>query len=271
MSRPLQQASHRLKTRPAPSVKRGEASGAVVTDKPAKGAGAVRKAEREAATADAIKLDGTLATVVNEIQRLHNEIVSAARTSLSKAIRIGELLCRVRASRRGKWILWIKKNAPFSERTARNYIACFKRRGELQSANVADLSSAYALLCGPTRTTKSKHQQLTALVRKQAEKRIVDAKSNDGDADVTHMERESVLAETQSGKWRKSQRRIMKEISSEYLNADLRQSQMEIDRQLSDIIAQIGRQDHAEWPEFSDRLKAHAAAFQQQGERLSAA
>src|SRR6266480_2392947 len=95
----------------------------------APGAEAIRKAQ----------LDGTLGAVVKEISRLHGEILSAARTSLTKAIRIGKLLIRVRASRKGKWLAWLKDNVPFTDRTARNYIRCFQNRAELKLENVSSL------------------------------------------------------------------------------------------------------------------------------------
>src|SRR2546423_1652139 len=107
----------------------------------AAGAEAIPKAERER--------DGTLAGVVKQITRLHGEILAAAKMSLEKAIKIGELLCRVRASRKGKWLLWLNENVLFSDRTARNYISCFNRRDELKLENVSNLSDAYALLCAP--------------------------------------------------------------------------------------------------------------------------
>src|SRR2546427_7821935 len=95
------------------------------------------------------QLDGTLGAVVKEIVKLHDEILTAARTSLSKAIRIGELLSRVRASRKGKWLKWLDENAPFTRQTASNYIRCFERRADLECKNVLHLSDAYAFLALP--------------------------------------------------------------------------------------------------------------------------
>jgi len=66
---------------------------------------------------------------------LHGEILAAAKMSLEKAIQIGELLSRVRASRKGKWLLWLKDNVPFSQPTAWRYIECYQRRSELFNVN----------------------------------------------------------------------------------------------------------------------------------------
>jgi hypothetical protein len=73
----------------------------------AKGAEAIRKADAKG------KLDGTLGAVAKEIRRLHDEILSAAKTSLEKAIRVGELLSRVRASRKGRWLLLDREERAF--------------------------------------------------------------------------------------------------------------------------------------------------------------
>src|SRR4029077_4285583 len=89
----------------------------------AAGAEAIRKSE-------AAKLDGTLASVVKEIKRLHGEILSAAKMSLQKEIQVGKLLHRVRASRKGNVLSWVKDNAPFSQKTAWRYMECYDRQGE---------------------------------------------------------------------------------------------------------------------------------------------
>lgn len=80
----------------------------------------------------------------DEIQRLHDEIMGQLRTTVQKAIRIGELLTEQKADlQHGQWLPWLEENVPFSERTARNYMRVYEKRAELKSANVADLSSAY--------------------------------------------------------------------------------------------------------------------------------
>src|SRR5438034_797321 len=88
-------------------------------------------------------LDGTLGAVVKEITRLHGEIFDAARTTLTKAIRIGELLTRVRASRKGNWLKWIDDNLPFSHDSALRYLHCYERRDDPRLRNVRNLSDAY--------------------------------------------------------------------------------------------------------------------------------
>lgn len=87
---------------------------------------------------------------VAEIKRLHSEILNAARTSLDKAIRIGELL-REEKSRlaHGQWLPWLEANAPFTDRTATNYMRLFNERDRIKSESVSDLSSAYRLLAPP--------------------------------------------------------------------------------------------------------------------------
>src|SRR5207249_682857 len=134
MSHPNQQSNQRTKRDPTRS---GEAGGA---------SGTVGKS-----------LDGTLGAVVKEITRLHGEIFNAARTTLTKAIRIGELLTRVRASRNGNWLKWIADNLPFSHDSALHYIRCYEQRDDPRLRNVRNLSDAYGLLCAP-KTTRTQRQ-----------------------------------------------------------------------------------------------------------------
>ena len=106
-----------------------------------------------ASTAIARALDATAA--VSEIVALHGEILTAARTSLDKAIRIGELLAGIKSElAHGHWLPWLKSNVPFAERTARNYMRCHTERDRLKSASVADLGDAYQLLAQPQATER---------------------------------------------------------------------------------------------------------------------
>jgi hypothetical protein len=112
VSRPLQHDGQRIKSSPAQSDAAGEASGAVIK-----------------------RLDGKIDSVAREIVRLHNEIklardevLAVFKSALPKAIRIGELLTRIRASRKGKWVTWLADNAPFSQATAYNYIGLYDRK-----------------------------------------------------------------------------------------------------------------------------------------------
>src|SRR6266404_4856310 len=89
------------------------------------GAAKIRDAEGEARESKAVKLDGKLPSVVKEITRLYGEIEAARdeiltvfKLTLPKAIRIGELLTRIRASRKGKWVEWIADHLPFSRSSA---------------------------------------------------------------------------------------------------------------------------------------------------------
>jgi hypothetical protein len=95
-----------------------------------------------------------LSPLVSEILALHGEILIAAHNSLTKAIRIGELLVGIKADlAHGEWLPWLKANMPFAERSARNYMRCHAERDRLKSANVADLGEAYRLLAPPQADT----------------------------------------------------------------------------------------------------------------------
>ncbi|MHC1767932.1 MAG: DNA N-6-adenine-methyltransferase [Verrucomicrobiia bacterium] len=85
-----------------------------------------------------------------EANRLHSELLGLARTSLEIAIRIGELLTEQKARlKHGEWLPWVKDNIEFSEATAKRYMSVHRRRDELKSLNVSDLSDAYRLLSAP--------------------------------------------------------------------------------------------------------------------------
>jgi hypothetical protein len=62
-----------------------------------------------------------------EIKRLHGEIWQAARTSLQKAQRIGQLLEEIRATKaHGQWLPWLKANVSFDQKTAWRYYEPFQ-------------------------------------------------------------------------------------------------------------------------------------------------
>jgi len=116
----------------------------------AAGAAKIHKAQRELQGSKVGKrLDGTLTSVARELTRLHNKMMAAARTTLEDAIKAGELLIRVRASRKGQWLKWIETNVPFSHDTARNYIGLYERRDDLKLRTFRNLREAYALLYPP--------------------------------------------------------------------------------------------------------------------------
>ena len=84
---------------------------------------------------------------IEEIKRLHNEILGFGKLSLENAIRIGQLLTDQKEElEHGEFIRWIKENLPFTDRAARRYMELWRYRDTLKSENVSDLSSAYQLL-----------------------------------------------------------------------------------------------------------------------------
>jgi hypothetical protein len=85
--------------------------------------------------------------VAEEINRLHHEILSVARTTLEKAIRIGELLAKQKASLgHGQWLPWLEANVELNPRTAQRYIRVWENRQMLKYDSVSHLTQAYVLL-----------------------------------------------------------------------------------------------------------------------------
>ena len=63
---------------------------------------------------------------IDEISKLHGEIYGAFKTSLEKAIRIGELLTEQKQNlRHGEFTSWVENNLPFSDRTAQIYMRLY--------------------------------------------------------------------------------------------------------------------------------------------------
>ncbi|MEI6392950.1 MAG: DUF3102 domain-containing protein [Verrucomicrobiota bacterium] len=97
--------------------------------------------------------------LVSEIVALHGEVVTAARTTLDKAIRIGALLTEQKAQlKHGKWLPWVKDNLPFTEDTAQRYMRVYSRRSEIPHDAVFELTDAYRLLSdGKEKTAHVSH------------------------------------------------------------------------------------------------------------------
>jgi len=78
------------------------------------------------------------------MKKLHSEIVATVRTTLNIAIELGGLLEEQKAeTQHGGWTAWVENNLPFDIRTAQNYMAAFRRRGELKNETVSYLADAY--------------------------------------------------------------------------------------------------------------------------------
>lgn len=83
----------------------------------------------------------------DEINRLHDEVGQALRTSLEKAMRIGELLTEQKVELpHGEWGEWISAHCLFTDRTARNYMKLHANRDRLLHDGVSDISAAYKIL-----------------------------------------------------------------------------------------------------------------------------
>ncbi len=81
---------------------------------------------------------------VTRMKKLHSEIVATVRTTLNIAIELGGLLEEQKAeTQHGGWTAWVENNLPFDIRTAQNYMAAFRRRGELKNETVSYLADAY--------------------------------------------------------------------------------------------------------------------------------
>ena len=127
--------------------------------------------------------------VVEEIHKLHMEIVGHAQTTLKNAILIGKILSKekVRVGH-GNWLPYVYDNLPFNERTARNYMQVYANRERLlKSEKFSDLilSKAYARLKQPRQTSDDPHIPIlgitsdpTKITDIEADVMTTDAKGN---------------------------------------------------------------------------------------------
>lgn len=87
---------------------------------------------------------------IREIQKLYQEIESAGKVMIEKAIRIGELLTEQKAFvGHGEWIPWIDENLPFDRRQASKYIRAYTHRKTLNGTSSSHLTDAIASLAKP--------------------------------------------------------------------------------------------------------------------------
>jgi Protein of unknown function (DUF3102) len=241
------------------------------------------------------KLDGTIAGTTKEIIRLYNEVKAAEgrteeayrhtfRPSLPAAIELGRLLTNVRASRKGKWLKWLKDSVPFDQKTAWRFMECYRRRDRVEVRQLPNLTvtDVLALPFEPKKKRRSSRaveeyvRKGIAVDEKAARKMLREQSERVDDAPTVTPEPESFEAglktepEPPPQRRHKSHRQIMKEISSENLERDLEKSQIKIDRDLDHTLDQISRQDHAAWSDFPARLMGHGNDLIREGERLTA-
>lgn len=84
-----------------------------------------------------------------EIKALHEEVMEAQKSTVSKAIRIGELLAKQKSElKHGQFGKWLKENlgSAFSTATANNYMKVAAEKEKLKFLRVGNLADAYRVL-----------------------------------------------------------------------------------------------------------------------------
>jgi hypothetical protein len=117
-------------------------------------------------------------TIITQINAAHDAVVESGKSSLTNAIRAGELLVSAKECvEHGAWTQWLDDNCPdISEETARLYMRLAKNEDEIEKAAeqngnaVADLSvrGAAKLLSKPL-TEEQKAARAASLAKKKAE------------------------------------------------------------------------------------------------------
>ena len=79
---------------------------------------------------------------INEINRLHKDIINALSGTVINAIKIGDILNNIKTkTEHGDFLFWIKDNCEFSERTAYNYMKISEYKQNCTAC--ANLQEAY--------------------------------------------------------------------------------------------------------------------------------
>ncbi len=119
--------------------------------------------------------------LTNEIVQLHDEITHSLRTSLEKAIRIGELLAGQRqALKHGEWLPWVKEHMPFTDQTARTYMKFHLNKDYLKFKKPLNLEEAYNLLLPKSGTTNTGEHQVVRVSVPSGKITILGGDSGDG-------------------------------------------------------------------------------------------
>ena len=86
-----------------------------------------------------------------EIARLYGEFQDAVRTSIVKAIRIGELLTALKPRAGRAWEAWVEANLPFTPRWASTFMRVYREREQLEG--VTNIKAAVGLLANRNPTS----------------------------------------------------------------------------------------------------------------------
>jgi DNA modification methylase len=94
-----------------------------------------------------IESGGNDRVVVDKITSLHDKYQNSFSRTLEIGVEIGSLLCTKRKElKHGQWLPWAKKNLPFSDRTARNYIQIFQHADRLKLETASNIYGALSNL-----------------------------------------------------------------------------------------------------------------------------
>ena len=83
--------------------------------------------------------------VAKEVNKLHDEIISALSSTIPKAIRAGDYLNSIKEKMdHGKFLIWIKDNCKFKQSAAYNYMKIAQYKNKLQNYTACgNLQEAY--------------------------------------------------------------------------------------------------------------------------------
>ncbi|XDD52529.1 DUF3102 domain-containing protein (plasmid) [Leptospira sp. WS92.C1] len=87
--------------------------------------------------------------VADELNQLHQSILTAGKNMIRFAIEAGELLVKKREElKHGEYTQWIENNLTFKIRTAQRYTKVYEIRDTLKASALTHLEDAYKLIAG---------------------------------------------------------------------------------------------------------------------------
>lgn len=91
-----------------------------------------------------------ISSIAANIEKAHKEFLESVKTSLDKAVYVGEQLILVKENlEHGKFLGWMEENISFSERTAQKYMRIARKQDVIEEKGAKMISEAYESITNP--------------------------------------------------------------------------------------------------------------------------
>nr|AJR35778.1 ParB [Escherichia coli-Leptospira shuttle vector pMaORI] len=97
----------------------------------------------------------TIDKTADELNRLHQSILTAGKNMVRFAIEAGEILfVKKNELKHGEFIPWVEENLNFKIRTVQRYIKNIRKKDLINASTLTHLEDAYKLIAGPVSEEK---------------------------------------------------------------------------------------------------------------------